>query len=102
MVIFWARLGCGLTVSQAQAVCPVLMWKCWHHGGRIWRGHPAPQLCMLEPVFSVTLLHAVLCSWAFALGLCRWGEKLAVLDPAGASLEVSILFLLSRHLLHNI
>ncbi|XP_041277743.1 V-type proton ATPase 21 kDa proteolipid subunit isoform X1 [Onychostruthus taczanowskii] len=75
MIIFWARLGWGLTVSQAQAVCPVLMWKCWDHGGRNWRGHPAPQLCMLEPVFPVTLFHAVLCSWGFASGLRRWGRN---------------------------
>ncbi|XP_054141705.1 V-type proton ATPase 21 kDa proteolipid subunit c'' isoform X1 [Melozone crissalis] len=75
MIIFWARLGWGLTVPQAQAVCPVLMWKRCHHGGRIWRAHPGPQLCMLEPVFPVPLLRAVLCSWAFASGLCRWGRN---------------------------
>ena len=65
----WEYRGSGLCLSCADVGVLGSL------GQDFGRGHAAPQLCTPEPVFPVTLLHAVLCSWASALGLHRWGRK---------------------------
>lgn len=75
-ILFSVKTGMGSgSITGLDCLCPVLMWECWSRWGWTLVGHPVPQLCTPEPVFPVTLLHAVVCSWASAPGLCRWGRK---------------------------